>query len=358
MKVNICLPHLGISGGTKGLLEYAHQMAVREHEVTVVVEQPRLRRTTLRIGPVQIPILSPAPLLKYLRRSPVSWRRCAANVRYVPALTDRHLPDANATIASAWQDARKVQRLGTDKGRKIYFVQHYEPLYHASKDERTEAVRTYQAQWEEVVCLSSWLRSTLARKHGLSASVLVTPVDPLIGTASVIGREPSAPLRVCMLDHSYRWKGTAAGVRAFEAVREALGGRARLVMFGTRNRWTGRCDEHHGTVTGTELRDLYHSCHVYLCSSWREGLGMPPMEAMACGAALVTTEHGGARDYAVHEKTALTAQPDDWPGLYLALRRLALNESDRLRLARNGKSWVASYSWEENTGKLLDILSR
>lgn len=354
----MCLPHLGISGGTKALLEYAHRLAGRGHDVTVFTEQPLLRWTALELGPIRVPVPSPRPIARYLRKPAVSWRRCAADVLFVPEISDRWVPDADATVASAWQDARKVLRLGTEKGRKVYFVQHYEPLYHASDGERAEAERTYDGGWDEVVCISRWLRAVLAREHSLAAPVLVTPVDPLIGGADVVRREPGEPFRVCLLDHSYEWKGTAEGIRAVEAARTALEGPLTLVMFGTRQNWVARSDEHHGTVVGEELRHLYRSCHAYLCPSWREGLGMPSMEAMACGAALVTTEHGGARDYAAHGKTALTAEPGDWPGLFLALRRLALNESERRRLARNGKRRVDAYSWSENTDELIDLLSR
>lgn len=358
MRINVCLPHLGISGGNKALLEYAHRLTVRGHTVTVVVPRPILRWTSPLSLPFRIPLPSLWFVTRYIRPPTVSWRRCAAEVRYVPEIADRHLPDAEATVASAWQDALQVLALDADKGKKVYFVQHYEPLYHASEDERPQAESTYDGNWDEVVCISRWIRGLLARNHELSAPVLVTPVDPLIGEDSVVRREPGESLRICMLDHNYEWKGTSEGIRAVDALRSALGRQVTLVMFGTRRSWTDRCDEHHGTVTGRQLRDLYHSCHVYLCSSWREGLGMPGMEALACGAALVTTEHGGAREYAIHGKTALTAEPHDWSGLFLALRRLALNETERRRLAAKGKARVESYSWEENTDRLLQILSR
>lgn len=338
------------------LLEYAHRLAARGHEVTVVTERPILRWKS--VGPVSVPLPAMWPIARFLGSPSVSWRRCAADIRYVPEISDAHLPDADATVASAWQDARKVLGLGGEKGRKVYFVQHYEPLFHASDEERADAERTYAGDWDEIVCVSSWLRAVLARKHSRSARVLVVPVDPLIGGAGIMRRGPREPFRICMLDHSCGWKGTAEGIRAVEASRRALQGRVRLVMFGTRQNWLGHSDEHHGTVVGEELRHLYHSCHVFLSASWREGLGLPGMEAMACGSALVTTEHGGARDYATHGRTALTAEPGDWPSLFLALRRLALNESERRRLARNGKMRVERYSWRENTDELIDVLSR
>ena len=68
--------------------------------------------------------------------------------------------------------------------------------------------------------------------------------------------------------------------------------------------------EYHYRPTGETLRRIYASCGIYLCASWYEGLGMPSMEAIACGAALVTTDTGGSWDYAVDGKNSFgfTAQ--------------------------------------------------
>ncbi len=49
---------------------------------------------------------------------------------------------------------------------------------------------------------------------------------------------------------------------------------------------------------------------------------MPPMEAMACGAALATYDNGGCRDYARDGETALVAPRRDVGALARALQRL------------------------------------
>jgi len=54
---------------------------------------------------------------------------------------------------------------------------------------------------------------------------------------------------------------------------------------------------------------------------------MPAMEAMACGAALLTYDNGGCRDYARDGETALVARRRDvddlargWPGSWTTVR--------------------------------------
>ena len=43
---------------------------------------------------------------------------------------------------------------------------------------------------------------------------------------------------------------------------------------------------------------------VLVLPSWEEGLGLPGIEALACGAALASTDTKGGRDYALAGETA------------------------------------------------------
>lgn len=46
-----------------------------------------------------------------------------------------------------------------------------------------------------------------------------------------------------------------------------------------------------------ELRDLYCSHHVFLCTSTCEGFGLTPLEAMACGLLVISPRHTGLAEY-------------------------------------------------------------
>src|SRR5207247_7502793 len=101
------------------------------------------------------------------------------------------------------------------------------------------------------------------------------------------------------------------------------------------------------------------SCEVYLCPSWDEGLGMPPMEAMACGAALVTYDNGGCRDYARDGETALVARRRDVADLADKLERLAVDAPLRMRLAAAGMRFVTTaFSWDRAVCRLEEIFGR
>jgi glycosyltransferase involved in cell wall biosynthesis len=160
-----------------------------------------------------------------------------------------------------------------------------------------------------------------------------------------------------MLHHEYAWKGVADGLEAVRRLR-ALHPALRLVGFGVKPpRRPNPYDEFHPDLPQERLAWLYGRCPIYLCPSWDEGLGMPPMEAMACGAALVTYDNGGCRDYARDGETALVAPRRDVDALARALARLVEDALLRDRLARAGQAFIRrEFDWDRATARLEAVL--
>ncbi len=61
--------------------------------------------------------------------------------------------------------------------------------------------------------------------------------------------------------------------------------------------------------TREELADMYGRCHVFVSASWWESFGIPPLEAMACAAPVVTTNSGGVLDFAEGGHNCLITPP-------------------------------------------------
>jgi glycosyltransferase involved in cell wall biosynthesis len=276
----------------------------------------------------------------------------AARVRWVARWRASRLPDADALLATAWQSAPVVAAAEPRCGRKFYLVQHYESLYHGDP-ERVDA--TYRLPLRQIV-ISTWLRDVMREKFATDAEVLVTPVDPALFHL-VDGLRGPGPPRVLMLHHDYAWKGVAEGIDAVARAR-SRGARLVLVGFGVKApRRPLPYDEFHENPPQETLARLYSACDVYLCPSWEEGLGMPAMEAMACGAALVTYDNGGCRDYARDGETALVASRRDVDGLASGLERLVTDPALRSRIAAAGRALVTSaFDWDVTVDRLERLL--
>ena len=98
-----------------------------------------------------------------------------------------------------------------------------------------------------------------------------------------------------------------------------------------------------GHVPTSDLPALYGAATVVGYASRYEGFGLPPVEAMACGAAVVSTPVPSVVE--VVGDGAAIFRPGDVEGLTGTLRDLLGDEARRAELARRGAERVRTLSW-------------
>lgn len=349
MKITFLLPHVRISGGVKALIEYANRLQNMGHLVRILVPEktPKwYRLKQLKTRQKGLKILSPET---------VDWVNNSLPIEVFSETNSSHIPDADIIVASAWETAELATGFPPSKGKPVYFVQHYESLW--SRD-KSRAAKTYDLPMQ-ILTISTWLKNILKEKHDQTSELLVTPVDHDIFFCDT--KTWNSPRRVCMLHHDYDWKGYTEGIESIQKVR-AQGKNVELVVFGEKTnnsdslfKSAGFSFEYHYRPSPELLREIYSSCDIYLCPSWYEGLGMPAMEAMACKSALVTTDTGGCRDYAIDGETALISPAHDAEGLTMNLIRLLDNDSLLKSISKNGCQKISEFTWQRNCSELQGI---
>ena len=339
-----------ISGGNRALFEYSNRLKDRGHEVSwyVIAKPARWYRVDhwKRIITKKITKLPP---------DAIDWLENKVPINLLSYNDVSLIPDSDILMATAWQTADFINQFRNRKGKKFYFVQHHESLW---AREKTRAQKTYYMPLKKLV-ISSWLKEILRKQYNQEAEVLVTPVNKNVFYFEEPIQDKSS--RVCILHHDYDWKGFRDAIEAVKILR-LKNYEIEPVVFGEKLRdpsllyeTAGFNFEYHYRPTGDTLRRLYASCGVYLCPSWYEGLGMPSMEAMACGAALVTTDTGGSWDYAADGDTALVSPPKQPEQLANNLARVLDDEALRTKLAENGFQKIGEFSWDANTLRLESL---
>lgn len=105
-----------------------------------------------------------------------------------------------------------------------------------------------------------------------------------------------------------------------------------------------------------ELRALYSSCRAFVYPSIYEGFGLPPLEAMACGAPVITS-----RIPALEETTggaAILVEPTNVQALAGAIADLLDSDDLRSRLSALGRSRAAEFTWERTARLTLDVYEK
>ena len=108
-----------------------------------------------------------------------------------------------------------------------------------------------------------------------------------------------------------------------------------------------------GYLSDEELRGLYSSCKVFLYPSVYEGFGLPPLEAMACGAPVVAGRIPSLQE--VLGSTARLVDPMDVDALAEAIVELLKDENQRQVLGAAGPEHAGKFSWEKTARLTLDV---
>jgi len=117
----------------------------------------------------------------------------------------------------------------------------------------------------------------------------------------------------------------------------------------------GLCDRVRllGRVPGEDLPALLSLCDVFVYPSLYEGFGLPVLEAMACGAPVVTSSVSSMPEVA--GGAALLADPRSPGDLARALESVAGDAALREDLSARGLARAAAFSWERAARETLAV---
>lgn len=330
------------SGGSRIVYEYANRLSRRGYRVSVV------HAPVTRVDP-DWRMLGKA-LIRYPQRlmdrsyRPDRWFSVdpGVEVRWVPTLSARFMPDGDIVIATAWKTAEWVAAYPKEKGRKFYLIQGYE-IWDAP-GARVDA--TWSLPMKKIV-VARWLQR-MAQERAETAAYVPNAIDHNRFHVDIDpGRRQ--PQRLVMLYHTQPSKGAKDGLRAIELLKKTKP-ELQVALFGVSERphdlpsWI----EYYCNPKQDELRQLYNRAALFLAPSHSEGWGLTALEAMACGAAVVATANAGHLEFAVDGENACLVKPGDTLAMASALAQLIDDASLRLSLSNAAANTAETFSWQRS----------
>jgi glycosyltransferase involved in cell wall biosynthesis len=113
------------------------------------------------------------------------------------------------------------------------------------------------------------------------------------------------------------------------------------------------CARFLGFVPFDTLRIFYECATAFVFPSLYEGFGLPPLEAMASGTPVVTSNISSLPE-AVND-AAMLVNPENVFDIARGIREVLLNEDLRRSLVSKGREQAARFSWERTAREVIEI---
>jgi GT2 family glycosyltransferase len=316
----------GVGGGHRDIFEHLNRLAARGHDVSLYTLGGPPDWFSLRV-----------PVLSFADYNDLS----------------RALADVDAIkVATWWMTAAPVWRASIPRGIPVYFVQDIETSYYPDHERARHAVLDSYRPEFRYMTISSWNRDRL-RELGLDAELIPPGIDleNFHPRADMTRREDM----LLALGRSNPLKNLPLTVAAWESLQDP---RPELCLFGIEPELAqGRGMRYVKSPDDAEVNELLCLATVFVQTSTHEGFALPPLEAMASGAAVVCTDAHGNRDFCIDGVNCL--MPEASPGaVSAALARLLADPELRARLGRAGIETANKYAWEHRIDALEEFFKR
>ncbi len=309
----------GVGGGHRDIFEHLNRLSERGHDVALY---------TLGDPPQWFPLRVP-----------------------VHTFADYHeLGDALAEVdaikvATWWMTAAAVWRASIPRGIPVYFVQDIETSYYPDHERARHAVLDSYRPEFRYMTISSWNRERL-RELDLDAELIPPGIDlENFRPRADVARREDMVLAIGRTNPLKNLPLTLAGWRSLPQPRPEL------CLFGIEPELGGDGVRYVDTPSDGQVNELFCEATVFVQTSVHEGFALPPLEAMAAGAAVVCTDAHGNRDFCADGVNCLMPEPTP-AAVGEALARLLGDAALRERLGRAGIETAQQYAWE----KRIDVL--
>lgn len=326
--VSLFTSNVGPWGGVACLLRVAEQLARYGINAQVIHFTTNKHRFNPGIGPIVVP--RPQQLVKTLK----AVTRAEKGVLFATHWWGEDL------LAPVWEANPKWERAAYWQDREDLFVN--------KRGERTltdEQALKYAAVPNRVIN-ATWVQESGERDLGVDESTVI-PVgyDPEIFYPPKGERNGANVVRIlAMYRPTTPRRGGKTLLYLYEQLRARFGAAVSLEVFGEKPPHASAVDKYHGWLSEHEVAAAMREADIVVEPSEFQGFGLPGLEAMATGAAVVSTDNMGIHEYGEHERNCLIAK--DPRDLLWQVVRLVEDAGLRKSLGEFAASSVQRFAWD------------
>lgn len=350
MKINVIVPFTFMTGGIRVVFEYCNRLKKRGYDVKIYV--PMIAYSFKNRGVLGIINRLKESLGNTFKRGKrVNWFDLNVEIKLVPYICNTFIRDADICIATAWPTAYDVERLNKKKGKKVYFIQHYEVW--SGKKELVD--NSYRLDLNQIV-IAKWLKNLMKENFNKESKLIYNGIDE---SEFYFGDKPkNKDIVISILYHNLEWKGFSDGIKAIELVKKKYPN-IKVKAFGTEKGLDiPEYIEFYENPKRDTLKKIYIESDIYVFPSRNEGWGLTIIEAMACKCCVIGTNTGALSEVGKNNENSLISKPMDIESLSNDIIKVIEDDKLRKKLSNNGFELALNFEWNKSVDKLENFFRK
>lgn len=310
-----------VCGGSKIILEYANRLAQKGHKINIVTydEYPSWYELYDKINFVRVPDNEDI---------------------------EKYIPYSDVVVPTSWKCIRKA--IKANKGPVSFFEQGGSHLFEIDKLNETKRKVVYdRIQLPAFIyTVSRYSADKLREIYGRDSSVIYNALENSIFFPRKEQRNGEKISITIVGSEDFKFKNVG---EILEVIRELEQNYLIKLNWITQTEPKKYIEERKKAIINPEqnvIGDILRDTDIYICNSEYESFGLPTLEAMTCGAAVITTDTGGMRDFVVDGENALVINHHDKKDMKSKIENL-INHRDLMnRIAHNGMVTASKFNWD------------
>jgi len=362
MKINFTLWFTMMTGGTRAIFEIINELSKRGHEVTVTALDgdhrwfPLDAKVTYVQPPRLLKIFNPIVKRKYKR--PMSYRmmepvlnKLGLEIDLVKYLS-KDIPECDINVATWFPTTFSVYR--SDKGIPFCLLMDFEELAKMEGPYHHKMFKESLYLPFNIITISGWLKEWVKENYNKDASVCGCAINhDIFYPRQNILNNIKGP-KIMGIFGELEYKGKKDLIDALNILAEKKPD-INLIAVSTKKQIFEELVRENEVKFNyifferpddIKLAELYSSVDIFAFTSHIEGFGLPPLESMACGTPVVTTDCLGVRDYVKNGENALMVPPKKPGEVAKSLEKLLDDKVMQDKLRKNGLKTAQEFTWE------------
>jgi glycosyltransferase involved in cell wall biosynthesis len=371
MKINFTLYSTSMTGGVRAIFEVANGLSQRGHDVTITSLEgdhtwfPLEAHMNYVEKPNFIRILNPLKQLKsreslrYSSITPILGQmKMGFEADLIKPLTEA-IPECDINIATWFLTSFAVYR--SEKGKMFYFFMDFDELAEKHGHYYHQLFKESLYLPLNIITISTWLKQWIMENYHKDASVCGVGLEHNVFYPRDKILEEIDGYKIMGIFRGFDYKGDSDLIKALNMVYE-IKPDINPIIVSSKDTYNGLKDNNEIKFNYTffespsddKLAELYSSCDLFVFASHIEGYGLPPLEAMACGTPVITTDCRGVRDFISNGENALMVPPKEPEAIAQSIIRVMDEPDLQEKLTENGFITAQKFTWD----RVIDVFEK